>query len=230
MRAVTDTERRIAMRFPRLLLIPLLALSLAWGIRPAFAADTITVTLQAAPLTLGVGETVLLNGTGFNPRERVGFWATAPDGAVLGGRYVRSNGNGDISFDFQVPAEALGGRWAMTAYGQDSATPAIATFDVVGRPAQSANLIAAASPQSGPRGGTVRFTATGFFEQEVISYWFTGPDGKVYNAVSQEEHANNDGRVDISWNVPANVPKGRWVVTIQGILSVVSRGIVFELT
>jgi hypothetical protein len=214
----------------RLFLLATLVCALTGGANPASAAATSSVTLQAVSPTSNAGDSIEFKGTGFNPRERVGFWATAPDGAVLGGRYVRSNGNGEISFDFGVPADALNGRWAMTAFGKDSETPAVATFAVVGQPAQSAGVIAAVSPGSGPAGTNFIFVATGLGTRETVSYWFTGPDGKVYDPHEQEIAANNEGRVDISWPSSATMPKGRWVVTIQGILSTLSRGIVFELT
>jgi hypothetical protein len=214
----------------RLFLLAMLVFALIGGVHPAYAEATISVTLQAAPQTSNAGDSVEFKGTGFNPRERVGFWATAPDGAVLGGRYVRSNGNGEISFDFSVPADALNGGWAMTAFGKDSETPAVATFAVVGRPVQSAGLIAAVHPVSGPAGTSFNFVATGFGTRETVSYWFTGPDGMVYDPHEQEIAATNEGRVDISWVPPTSMPKGRWVVTIQGILSTLSRGIVFEVT
>lgn len=217
------------MRIPRFLLL-LLASLLIGGMQPAVTHAQVRVTtLQAEPLAITAGQTVEFFGTGFNPRERVGFWATAPDGAVLGGRYVRSNGNGEIRFDVSLPADSLGGRWSMTAYGKDSQTPAIARFDVAGLPAQTASLIVAVQPAFGPPGTRFNFAATGFGTPETVSYWFTGPDNNVYDAVSQELRSSYEGRVDISWVAPANAPAGRWVLTIQGIRSSISRGIVFEI-
>jgi hypothetical protein len=117
----------------------------------------------------------------------------------------------------------------MTAYGLAGRAPAVAHFEVAGRQGESAELLAAAAPESGPPGSRFAFAATGFDRDERVSYWFTAPDGSVFAAFSQQIKANRDGRVDISWASPADAPRGQWVVTIQGVASGVARGIRFQL-
>jgi hypothetical protein len=196
---------------------------------PLTAQAKVALSLQATPARVAAGEWVGLRGEGFTFQERVAFWITAPDGAVLSGDYASANRDGIVIFDFQVPSNALGGRWAITAYGDDSQTPTIATFEVNGRVAEPTTLIAAVNPLSGPPGTTFAFAATGFDKQERISYWFTGPDNKVYDPSSQENSATKEGRIDFTWTAGATLPKGRWVVTIQGVRSGLARGIPFEI-
>jgi hypothetical protein len=186
-------------------------------------------TLELRSAEIQAGDTIEFFGAGFLPNERVSYWATAPDQAVLGGGYVGANRDGEAPFTFEIPPGAIGGRWAMTAYGEAGKTTAIVTFDVAGRPVGQAGPIAAVAPQSGPPGTTFAFAATGFGEQERISYWFTGPDGVVYDAYNQTIRSTPDGRVDIAWAAPGSAPRGRWVITIQGIRSTLSRGIPFEI-
>jgi hypothetical protein len=184
-----------------------------------------------APNTPGVsaGDVITFAGEGFAPRERIAIWATAPDQAVLDGDRVSADGEGRAMISFRIPAGAIGGAWAMTAYGLASRAPAVAHFEVAGRGGESAELLAAAAPESGPPGSTFAFAATGFDRDERVSYWFTAPDGSVFAAFSQHAKANRDGRVDISWASPADAPRGSWVVTIQGVKSGVARGIGFQV-
>src|SRR5689334_11098158 len=95
----------------------------------------------AAPFTLAptqpsvaAGQTITLLGSGFTRDEQVAIWATAPDQTVIGGNFEFAKGDaGEIDIGFQVPQDALGGRWSLTAYGFVSKTPVIATFEVQGR-------------------------------------------------------------------------------------------------
>lgn len=183
------------------------------------------------PTTPGVaaGGVITLSGVGFSPRERIAVWATAPDQVVLEGDYVFADNQGGAQIRFRVPAGAIGGTWAITAYGFTSRSPAVAQFEVAGRPAESAELLAAVEPASGPPGSNFRFAATGFDRREWVSYWFTAPDGAVFAAFSQQIKASNEGRVDISWEAPADAPRGQWAVTIQGVKSGVARGVTFHI-
>ncbi|GAB4127898.1 MAG: hypothetical protein Fur005_43340 [Roseiflexaceae bacterium] len=197
------------------------------AVTPARAA-TNQVTLVATPNAAKAGEQVRFQASGFGFKERVVFWATAPNGVVLGGSYTDANRDGEADFDLNLPENAISGRWAMTAYGVVSKQQAVATFEVAGV-AASETLVVAVNPPAGAPGSTFAFAATGFDLQERISYWFTGPDGQVYDAYNQTVRSDTSGRIDLTWTAPANALKGRWVITIQGIRSDVSRAIVFEI-
>jgi hypothetical protein len=116
----------------------------------------------------------------------------------------------------------------MTAYGLASKTPVVAYFDVIGRAADTSPQ-AAVAPPSGPPGTTFAFAALGYDDKEKISYWLTGPDGKVFAAYPERVSANHDGRVDITWTSPPNAQTGTWVITIQGLHSNLARAVPFEI-
>jgi hypothetical protein len=176
------------------------------------------------------GQTITFSGSGFMPGERVVTWATAPDQAVIGGPYAdASQDGGQIAFRFSVPASALGGRWAMTAYGLASKLPVVAFFDVNGRAPAAAVPPGAVAPESGPPGTRFAFAAFGYEKRERVSYWLTGPDGKVHAAYPDSATTTSEGRVDVIWTAPADALHGTWVITIQGLKSNRARGVPFEI-
>ncbi len=130
---------------------------------------------------------------------------------------------------YHVPGAAISGRWAMTAYGIQSKTPVVANFDVNGQPPESVAPQAAVEPSVGPPGARFAFSALGFSKKEKVSYWFTGPDGKIHDAHPEGDKANDHGRVNILWQSPRDAVKGVWVITIQGIKSDKARAVPFEI-
>jgi hypothetical protein len=197
---------------------------------PPSAAEAQAYTLSPEQPSVAAGEWISFRGSGFTRDERVVTWATAPDQAVIGGNYTHAEGGGGaIEFAFKVPDDAIGGRWAMTAYGHDSKTPVVATFEVQGREPTSAAPQAQVAPPSGPPGTNFAFAAFGYEDGEKVSYWLTGPDGQVHDAYPEGAKTNSDGRVDITWPAPADALRGTWVITIQGLESDVARGVPFEI-
>ncbi len=194
------------------------------------AALAASFTLTPAQPSVGAGQTISFIGTGFTRGERVAIWATAPDQTVIGGDFEFAEGDaGRIDIGFNVPQDALGGRWSLTAYGFISKTPVIATFEVQGRDPATAVPQAAVAPTSGAPGAQFAFSALGFKTKEKVSYWFTGPDGAIHDAYPEGDSANSDGRVDLRWRAPADAVHGTWVITIQGLKSGVARGVPFEI-
>lgn len=186
-------------------------------------------SLTPATPSVTAGDVISFAAEGFAPKERIAVWVTAPDQAVLSGDYVAANDLGRAQVSFRTPDGAIGGAWALTAYGLVSRASAVARFEVAGHPTESSVPLAWAAPTSGPAGGTFRFAAIGFDRRERISYWFTAPDGSIFATFSQQITADTEGRVDLRWEAPAAAPRGAWVVTIQGIKSNVARGIVFHV-
>jgi len=194
------------------------------------AALAASLTLTPTQPSVASGQTINFAGTGFTPGEQVAIWATAPDQTVISGDFEFAKGaTGDIDIGFKVPEDALGGRWALTAYGFISKTPVIANFDVQGRDPATATPQASVAPASGAPGSQFDFAALGFKKKETVSYWFTGPDGMIHAAYPEGDSANSDGRVDLSWHAPADAIRGIWVITIQGLKSGIARGVPFEI-
>lgn len=194
---------------------------------PAYAQTPPAPSITPLTVSVTAGSIIQFSGSGFAGGERVAFWATAPTQAVLGGFFTVAQKDGSIGFEFRAPADAVGGTWAMTAFGIGSQTVAVATFTVIGRDPTDADRAAWSDPVSIPARERIRFAATGFRARERVSYWFTGPDGEVYDAHPAGAVADANGRVDISYI--AHEPTGTWVVTFQGLRSGVTRGVPFDV-
>jgi hypothetical protein len=211
-----------------LLTVALLLLSIVLDL-PAAHAQT-APTIQPTTLTVVAGETIRFTGGGFANGERVATWATAPDGSVYSGDYfyaARADGTAELTFN--VPGEALGGRWGFTAYGDRSQTPAIANFDVQANQSADSAPRDTVAPAAGPPGTEFRFNVYGFRGDEAISYWITGPDGKVFDANPNKKKADKNGKASVQWTAPTSAPRGVWVITIQGIKSNRAKGVRFEV-
>jgi hypothetical protein len=213
-------------RFTRM--IGLLALLALLALPEAALAQGLTLAPDQP--SVAAGNSISFTGSGFVRGEQVAIWSTAPDQTVIGGDFAYAEGDtGRITFGFDVPGDALGGRWSMTAYGLVSKTPVITTFEVQGRDPATATPQASVAPSSGPPETEFAFTALGFRNEETVSYWFTGPDGAIHDAYPSGDSANDDGRVDIRWRAPDDALRGTWVVTIQGLRSNVARAVPFEI-
>lgn len=204
-----------------LLALPLTSVVRAQGAEPG---------LRPAQPSVEAGATIRFIGENYRPEERVAWWATDPSQAVLSGEGVRtSSDSGYFEIFFAVPGNAQGGRWAMTAYGESSGILRIATFEVIGGTPGPEEFQAKVAPPSGPAGTTFAFAATGYDDNETLSYWLTAPDGTVFAAYPKEAEADGNVRVDLQWTAPVDAPRGIWVMTIQGYDSRVARGIRFEV-
>ena len=194
------------------------------------AARAESFTLAPTKPAVAAGQTIEFVGAGFTRGERVATWFTAPDQSVLGGGFADAVGDtGRVEVAFKVPKDAIGGRWAITAYGGVSKTPVVATFEVQGRDPATAAAQVAVAPPSGPPGTKFAFAALGFNGKELVSYWLTGPDGVIHAAYPERAKTNKDGRVDLTWTAPASALRGTWVITIQGLRSDVARGVPFRI-
>ncbi len=179
--------------------------------------------------TVEVGQEIQFTGYNFYSNERLSIWATAPDNAVISGRFTDANDRGEISFSFRVPRDAIGGRWAMTVRGDRSKTPVIALFTVYGRSPETAERQANVSPPIGPPGTVFTFVARGYKASERVSYWFTDPDNNVPESHHRGADPDRNGRIKIEWTAPPDAKPGRWVITMQGYESTVARAIPFTI-
>ena len=196
---------------------------------PVVAAQSATPTLEGDRSTVQAGETIDFDGQGFVAGERLSVWATAANQVVLGQGFQHAGADGRVSFGYGVPGDAQSGQWAITVFGEKSQIAVIAWFSVNGRSPDTAGVYAGVTPEVGTEGTTFTFFALNYDEKEKYSYWFTGPDGKVYDPHSQERRASEKGRAEFTWTAPPGLPKGHFVVTIQGVKSGVAHGVVFEL-
>ncbi len=196
---------------------------------PAKAHAQCCVFLNPQTHLVQAGHEIHFYGYGFNPDEWVSTWATTPREAVVTGKNVRVKDEGELSFSFKVPEEAESGQWSMTVRSEESNMLVITYFQVLGRDPSIADYQAAASPPVAPPGTEFAFAATGFDDEEDVSYWITAPDAHVYEAFPKGAESNDDGRVDITWFAPHYAPQGTWVITMQGYDSDVARAIPFDV-
>lgn len=186
-------------------------------------------TLQPLQPATTAGYEIEFAASGFNDSELISVWGTAPDQSVVGNYSVRASGDGQATIRFQVPQNGVGGRWALTAMGDYSRVPVVTYFEVQGRHPAPWNTVAAVQPLTGTVGLAFHFAATGFRDNEEVSYWVTTPQGWVYEAQVETIETNADGRIDFSWTPPMDAMSGRWVMTMQGTRSGVARGIPFHI-
>lgn len=188
-------------------------------------------TLAPLQPSATAGQVIEFAAAGFEEGERITAWATDPYEAVVSAGDVFAQGErGTAVIAFEVPENALGGRWHLTAMGIMSRTPVSTPFAVQGGSLTSVDLHARVNPPAGPAGTIFAFAATGFNAKEDVSYWVSQPGGKVYAAYPEATESNGDGRVDITWVSPFDGRRGTWVMTIVGVRSGVERAIPFAVT
>jgi len=185
------------------------------------------LVLTPSSLTVRAGETITCVGSGFDD-ELVAYWATAPDQSVLGGGHEAAV-DGQVILNFAVPRDAISGRWALTAYGLESKTPVVATFEVIGLAPDTTVPAASVEPRVAAAGATLSFRATGFKKHEHISWWVTAPDTAIRDAGPEAVKADSKGVIAFRWSLPADAEPGRWVMTMQGYDSGVARAIAFDV-
>lgn len=211
----------------RIISIAVLALLLGMLGMPGAAQAQRDLVLTPSSPTVRAGETMTCVGSGFDD-ELVAYWATAPDLSVLGGGREAAV-DGQVVLDFAVPRNAISGRWALTAYGLESKTPVVATFEVIGQAPGAAMPAASVEPRVAAAGATLSFRATGFKKHEHISWWVTAPDTAIRDAGPEAVKADSEGVIWFRWRLPADATPGRWVMTMQGYDSGVARAVAFEV-
>ncbi len=211
----------------------IVTLLLAVTLLPISTTQAQSMTLAPERSSVEAGSTLRFIGRNFERGERVFWWTTNPSGAVLGGKQSEaSRERGYVEIYLEVPEDADSGRWYLTAYGEESQEPVIASFMVIGYdpdPNDVDDFQIKVAPPTGPAGTEFAFAAKDYDDGEEISYWITAPDGSIYAAFPKGANADETGRVDLTWQVPYDAPRGIWIMTIQGYDSTVVRGIRFEV-
>jgi hypothetical protein len=89
-------------------------------------------TLDREPIReMRRGERINFHGAGFNQNENIKIWVTRPDGNALAIETGITQRGGDVNFSYDIPGDALPGRWSATVYGQSSERLLIRDFDVI---------------------------------------------------------------------------------------------------
>jgi|HigsolmetaAR202D_1030399.scaffolds.fasta_scaffold00835_11 hypothetical protein len=99
---------------------------------PGVVPESETQPIAASASVVAPGEVIYFYATGFDDRETVGYWATAPNRSIEGNRayQVLANRDGRADWSWRVPEAAPEGMWTMTAQGRDSKVKHTIRFEV----------------------------------------------------------------------------------------------------
>jgi hypothetical protein len=133
------------------------------------------------------------------------------------------------------PDNVMLGTWEMVAEGEDSGTTWVIPFEVEsGLPESGAPAPRitdgdyAVEPPVGPPGTEFEFFATGFESNELVGFWLNAPDGSIVD-IEGKADANDNGRVDWSWESPDDTMRGTWEMVVRGVDSNLEQVISFEV-
>ncbi|SNT58239.1 alpha-1,2-mannosidase, putative [Actinacidiphila glaucinigra] len=195
--------------------------------------ETFTVTVGKAALqpsisasastTVEAGDAITVNGSGFAAGERVTVkLGTSPARSVT----VEASATGAVHASVAASDDAQPGRYAITAAGTSSRTPATATVRVTDEPqARTYRPDVLLSTTSGPRATAIVVNASGFAPNEAVRIGFG--DGLAFITV----HANADGVIHgATISVPGAAKPGPTGVTLAGADSATHVRLHFEVT
>jgi PKD repeat protein len=183
------------------------------------STETFTVTVGKASLqpsisasasgTLSAGDSITINGSGFAAGEQVTVkLGTSPARTLT----VAATSEGAVHASIAASGDAQPGRYAITAAGKSSRTPATATVQVTEGPA-----VPAYQPQvllsttSGPRGTAIIVNGSGFEPNEAVTIRFGN------GLASITVHANGDGVISAATiSVPGTAKPGSTSITLAG--------------
>ncbi len=211
----------------------LLVALLVVGIIPARPAAAYEQAVQ--PTTTTPGSVFAFFATGFAPEEWVRYWINDPHAGVLEGGEIRANHMGRADWTWKSPMDAVPGAWSMVAFGKTSQQERVIPFtiDTMARgpdmetPAGQEAYDAAVTPRAGAPGTEFDVFGRGFHEYERVVFWLTNPDGQEYQA--DAFGTNEYGRVDWTWESPANAQSGTWIIRMQGDKSQVERIVTLDI-
>jgi hypothetical protein len=185
------------------------------------------------------GTTFNFSGSGFQPGELVGVYATQPDGSVFGAPFQVEADAALVVDGITLRNDSTSqlGVWANTFEGTSSGHHSIGYFKVIDQAASQPTPPAAqgcdtsgsrngsATPSSGRPGTVIIFRATGFQSGEAVSFWFTLPDGSVVGTAQPVPPGlvNADGSIGpLPYQITASMAaaaEGRWAITFKGASS-----------
>ncbi|MEM8531151.1 MAG: hypothetical protein AAGF95_09935 [Chloroflexota bacterium] len=160
------------------------------------------------------------SGSGFVADERISFWATSPNGAVVGddGYTATADSSGVAQWTWTAPerddANATPGRWHMVGFGNESQVSVIIPFTVVADAPRVTETNV--EPTVGAPDTLFTFTVTGFDPEERVSYWITPPDRDVIGDESFYVSTDENGSATWTWTAPGDAQPGVWTMVAVG--------------
>lgn len=238
------------MRIVRLMSLPVLfvlaALSL---VAPAVQAQEPAKAVQ--PEAAVPGTTFAFFATGLGGNDKYVFWASGPDGTVIGNESYRAvSSRGRADWTWTSPGDAKPGTWLMVLRRAPKTDDSdndkekakreeltisftVLSADGSAPPPPAPTTVPAGSQGVEPALGTIgtefAFFATGYTAAEKVGFWVNTPDGKVLSDESNNVLATSDGRADWRWTAPQNALAGAYTMVARGSKSGVERVITFEI-
>lgn len=178
------------------------------AITPAISAEG-TASVTIVP-TEKAG-TYDIQGGGFGRKEAVKFSVTGPSGQEMLLATHTSSDDGYLSETILMPRHVEAGTWTLTLTGADTGRTGSGTFIM---PLLGPDVELLVTPKVGALGTKFEFSSTAFNVGEVVNYWLTGPDAKIY--LNGSVDATTLGRVAFSAIVGAPMPFGIWQMSAYG--------------
>jgi hypothetical protein len=187
--------------------------------------------LRVDPERAPRGSTFQFVGSGYLPGEKVFFWAINPDGRPVSRHThiheeLEADAQGAAAWEWTVEPDEPPGRWMMVSRGDVSRKEGQVFFEVTA-PEGLPDAIRV-EPTRGMPATTFHFFASGFFAQEEVDMWLTGPHEEpqrfaISFDIREDLRTDEQGQVWWSWAAPENVPGGVWHLTVRGADSRVER-------
>jgi hypothetical protein len=202
------------------------------------------------------GARFAFKAAGYPAREKVYFWAVAPDGQEYrNNKYeIKTDDEGVAYWNWKTPNDGMPGIWFMHALGDKSLLEHVIIFELIGdgtpatlpqpapatQPASpppvapepatpSSSSMAVVDPLAGRPGDRFAFKAEGFPPREKVLFWAVAPDGQEYRKHKYVVKSDEMGVAYWNWQTPEDGAPGKWHMYAQGDKSLVLHAIPFEL-
>lgn len=176
--------------------------------------DPIRVSPDSGP----PGTVFSFQASGLTPGRRVGAWLIDPAGTsrdLVPGKdpNLVANGDGQLSWTWSAPADAVGGTWRMVVRDLGANRELSVGFSIIAPAAPAPER--SVTPPSGAPGTVFTVTVGGFTPGEQVGSWLTTPDGRAIDA-SPYLIADRNGVVTWRWASPASAQAGTWQAVSRG--------------
>lgn len=179
------------------------------------------------------GTLFIITAGGFNPNEQIGTWLNQPDGQRIDSDtpWLFADENGNVTWQWQAPGNAMGGGWQAVTRGQDQGRQITLDFVITGdNPAPAGpQVTGSVNPASGPAGTVFTFTAQGFEPGEEVAFWRTNPENVPEQTRTRTE-ADANGIATWTWTPSDRSLPGNWMMSAIGQSSQLTVQIYFEVT
>lgn len=191
---------------------------------------------RISPSSGGPGTTFTFFVRGFSEGTEVAYWATNPEGEILGNLSYKviTNDKGEAQWDWTAPRNAMPGPWYMVAQQVNRIrNVALISFEIrlgEGPPSPAGDMNVDVEPFSGTPTTVFSFFAMGFTPGERVGFWFNTPDGNIVaDTKNYALFADKEGIAQWTWTPPAHPLPGFWKAVARGEVSGVERLITFEI-